>query len=74
MAQWYRRAEEYGFKNFNTLLNTFITHYIGILNYFDNQNTNASAESFNAKIKGFRVLLKGNNSLNFPNFLIISQV
>ncbi|WP_413511909.1 hypothetical protein [Myroides odoratus] len=26
-----------------------------MLNYFDNRSTNASAESFNAKIKAFRI-------------------
>ena len=30
-----------------------------ILNYFSNRSTNASAESFNAKLKGFRSLVRG---------------
>ena len=30
-----------------------------ILNYFVNRFTNASAESFNAKVKQFRALLRG---------------
>ena len=33
--------------------------YIDILNFFDNRSTNASAESFNAKIKNFRAQLRG---------------
>lgn len=32
-------------------------NYIDILNFFDNRSTNASAESFNAKIKNFRTQL-----------------
>jgi hypothetical protein len=31
-----------------------MNHYQTILNYFDTRSTNASAESFNAKIKAFR--------------------
>ncbi|WP_239758806.1 transposase, partial [Tenacibaculum finnmarkense] len=30
-----------------------------MLNYFNNSNTNASAESFNAKIKAFRAQFRG---------------
>ena len=30
-----------------------------VLNYFNNRSTNASAESFNSKIKGFRVQVRG---------------
>ncbi|WP_245576118.1 transposase [Flavobacterium frigidarium] len=33
-----------------------MNHYQNILNYFGNRNTNAAAESFNAKIKAFRIL------------------
>ena len=40
-------------------MNTVSLNYQGILNYFDNRSTNASAESFNAKIKAFRAQLKG---------------
>ena len=34
-------------------------HYDEILNFFVNRSTNASAESFNAKIKEFRANLRG---------------
>ncbi|MGE5393775.1 MAG: transposase, partial [Candidatus Saccharibacteria bacterium] len=36
-----------------------------ILNFFDNRSTNASAESFNAKIKAFRSGLRGVRDVNF---------
>jgi len=44
-------VEESGFKQFNTVMNTITNHYRDIFNYFENRSTNASAESFNAKIK-----------------------
>ena len=34
-------------------------NYIDILNFFDTRSTNASVESFNAKIKNSRVQLRG---------------
>jgi transposase len=36
-----------------------MNHYRNILNYFDQRSTNAAAESFNAKIKNFRMQLRG---------------
>ncbi|WP_317173352.1 transposase [Flavobacterium columnare] len=40
-------------------------HYKTILNYFDNRSTNASAESFNAKIKAFRSKFRGVRNIEF---------
>ena len=40
-------------------------HYKNILNYFDNRSTNASAESFNAKIKAFRTQFRGVRNIEF---------
>lgn len=59
LAHWFKHIEESGFKSFNILLRTFTTHYNEILNYFNNRSTNASAESFNAKIKKFRTNFRG---------------
>ncbi|AWG25416.1 hypothetical protein FK004_10105 [Flavobacterium kingsejongi] len=36
-----------------------------ILNYFDNRSTNASAESFNAKVKAFRSQFRGVRKVDF---------
>ncbi|HEX2969568.1 MAG TPA: transposase [Bacteroidales bacterium] len=47
--------------------NTIQNNYLTILNYFDNRSTNASAESFNAKIKAFRNQFRGVR--NIPFFL-----
>ena len=59
LAHWYREVEESGFKSFNTVANSIYLNYHSILNYFTNRSTNASAESFNAKIKAFRAQLRG---------------
>ncbi|WP_424057726.1 transposase [Pedobacter sp.] len=40
-------------------------NYETILNYFDNRSTNASAESFNAKIKAFRAQFRGVRNVKF---------
>jgi transposase len=65
LAHWYKNVEESGFKNFNILLNTITFNYQSILNYFDNRSTNASAESFNAKIKAFRSQFRGIRKIDF---------
>lgn len=65
LAQWDRKVRETGFKAFNTICNTIQQHYQGILNFFDNRSTNASAESFNAKIKAFRSQFRGVTKIDF---------
>jgi transposase len=65
LAHWYRKVEESGFKNFNIILNTITFNYQSILNYFNNRSTNASAESFNAKIKAFRSQFRGVRKIDF---------
>lgn len=59
LARWYESVEQSGFKTFATVKRSIAAHYQTILNYFDNRSTNASAESFNAKIKAFRATLRG---------------
>ncbi|WP_245693344.1 transposase [Salinimicrobium catena] len=59
LAHWYREVEEAGFRSFNTVANSIKLNYSTILNYFHNRSTNASAESFYAKIKAFRSQFKG---------------
>jgi len=39
--------------------------YRTTMNYFDNRSTNASAESFNAKIKAFRTQFRGVKNVEF---------
>ncbi len=65
MAKWFNDVTDSGFKSFNTISATFYSHYTEILNYFDNRSTNASAESFNAKIKAFRNQFRGVRDIPF---------
>jgi transposase len=50
---------------YNTISATVYEHYDEILNFFGNRSTNAAAESFNAKIKAFRMALRGVTDINF---------
>ena len=59
LAHWFKEVEQSGFKSFSVLMKTIMNHYNDILNYFDQRSTNASGESFNAKIKNFRLQLRG---------------
>jgi transposase len=65
LAKWDEKVRQAHFKSFNTIARTMSIHYQNILNYFDNRSTNASAESFNAKIKAFRAQFRGVRNINF---------
>ena len=65
LAHWYKDVEQSGFSAFNTIANTITLNYRSILNYFINRSTNASAESFNAKIKAFRAQFRGVKNIEF---------
>lgn len=65
LAHWYKDVENTGFRAFNTIANTITLNYRSILNYFINRSTNASAESFNAKIKAFRAQFRGVKNVEF---------
>jgi transposase len=65
LARWYDQVADSGFKSFNTIAATIHEHYEEILNFFINRSTNASAESFNAKIKSFRAAIRGVVDMDF---------
>lgn len=65
LALWYNEVELAGFKSFNTVANTIRNNYNHILNYFNNRSTNASAESFNAKVKALRRQFRGVRNTEF---------
>lgn len=65
LAKWDEKVRQTKFKSFNTIARTMSIHYQNILNYFDNRSTNASAESFNAKIKAFRTQFRGVRNIDF---------
>jgi len=52
-------------EEFNTVVNSLEYHLEDILNFFDHRSTNAYAESFNSKIKGFRANLRGVTDVKF---------
>ncbi|WP_198342139.1 transposase [Polaribacter sp. SA4-10] len=65
VAKWDKKVKQAKFKSFNTIARTISIHYQNILNYFDNRSTNASTESFNAKIKAFRAQFRGVRNVAF---------
>ena len=65
LAKWDETVRQAKFKSFNSIARTMSIHYKNILNYFDNRSTNASAESFNAKIKAFRAQFRGVRNIEF---------
>ena len=65
LAKWYDEVEKSGFKSFGVVSRSIQNNYQNILNFFDNRHTNASAESFNAKIKAFRSCFRGVRSIPF---------
>ena len=65
LAKWDENGRQAKFKSFNSIARTMSIHYKNILNYFDNRSTNASAESFNAKIKAFRAQFRGVRNIEF---------
>ena len=62
---WYNDVEAAGISAFDTVVRSIQSHYEYILNFFDNRSTNASAESFNAKIKAFRATSRGVRDTSF---------
>ncbi len=65
LAKWYNEIELSGFKAFSIVSKTIQLNYDTILNYFNSRSTNASAESFNAKIKAFRAQFRGVRNIEF---------
>ena len=63
--QWIIKTNELGIKEFNSTAKSIAYHLDNILNFFDNRNTNANAESFNSKIKLFRANLRGVTDTSF---------
>ena len=59
LARWYEEVERLNSKFFNSVIQTMQNNYATIANYFENRSTNASAESFNAKVKAFRNQFRG---------------
>lgn len=67
---WYRRIESSLIKEFAVPMTTIRAHEDTILNYFVDRSTNAAAESFNAKLKGFRAVVRGVRDKKFFLFRV----
>ena len=65
LARWYDKVEKLNLKFFKSVIDTMQNNYGTICNYFDNRSTNASAESFNAKVKAFRSQFRGVRDITF---------
>ena len=65
LARWYNKVEAFGDDGFSKVVETFENHNATIVNYFQDRLTNASAESFNAKIKAFRTQFRGVGDIKF---------
>jgi len=68
--RWYDKVENEKIREFDICVRTVTAHEETILNYFINRSTNAGAESFNAKIKGFRSIVRGVRDKKFFLFRI----
>ena len=68
LARWYNEVSAFGNNEFDKVLETFENHNTTIINYFERRLTNASAESFNAKIKAFRTQFRGVGDIKFFMF------
>ena len=65
LARCYNEVDAFGYEGFSKVIETFENHNDTIVNYFENRLTNASAESFNAKIKAFRTQFRGVSDIKF---------
>lgn len=65
LAKWYEKVVKLNSKYFNSVITTMENHNATIVNYFINRSTNASAESFNAKVKAFRAQFRGVRDIPF---------
>lgn len=70
LRNWYQKVEEKQIESFIVAAESIRLHETNILNYFINRSTNASAESFNAKLKNFRALVRGVRDKKFHLFRI----
>ena len=64
-TDWIEETKTLKIEEFNSTAKSISYHLENILSFFDNRNTNANAESFNAKIKLFRANLRGVTDTKF---------
>jgi len=70
LKNWYKKVDEKQIDSFITAKESIRLHERTILNYFLKRSTNASAESFNAKLNNFRALVRGVRDKKFYLFRV----
>lgn len=70
MKGWIERVRESKLKSLISASQTVDVNLGKILNYFPDGHSNAGAESFNAKLKGFRALVRGVRDVHFFLFRV----
>lgn len=65
MEKWIEDTVKSGIEEYNTAAYSIKLNLENILNFFHNRSTNANAESFNSKLKGFRAIQRGIRDLDF---------
>lgn len=65
LHSWYEKVAKCTLREVKSARDAIKAREDHVLNYFINRSTNASAESLNSKIKGFRSLLHGVSDLKF---------
>jgi transposase len=71
LLDWMQKTPELQVTEFNSVMHTIEYNFDQILNFFENRSTNASAESFNAKLKLFRANLRGVRDKSFFLFRLM---
>lgn len=65
LQSWCDEVRQFKSDRMRTVAVTIESRIDDIANYFDKRHTNASAESLNSKIKGFRSMLRGVSDIEF---------
>lgn len=65
LHEWYDKVAKCTLREVKSARDAIKAKEENVLNYFINRSTNASAESLNSKLKGFRSLLHGVSDLQF---------
>lgn len=65
LEQWYQKVDTSALEALKNVADTIQSRQEHVVNYFNERHTNASAESLNSKIKGFRSMLRGVSDLPF---------
>lgn len=70
LHEWHQRVADSNLREIKAARDAIKYKEEEVLNYFNNRSTNASAESLNSKMKGFRVQIRGVQDLPFFLFRV----